>query len=128
MIQLRLADLVGTWTLRRATATSADGTVRHPFGWEPRGLLLYTANGWMSATITTVGEGPETPGPVIYAGRVAVRGEEVVHSVAVGMSPFGPGTAQRRLARLESPAVLVLTTPPGEVAGQAIVLRWRRIG
>lgn len=127
MTQLSLADLVGAWSLRRATITTADGTVRRPFGLDPRGLLLYTASGWMSATITT-GPRADTPGPVLYAGRVTVRGDEVIHSVAVGMAPFDPGTAQRRLARLEAPDVLVLTTPPGEVAEQAITLRWRRIG
>jgi hypothetical protein len=122
-----LVDLVGTWTLRRATATAADGTVRYPFGLEPRGLLLYTAGGWMSATITSVGAGAGSPGPVIYAGRVTVRDDEVIHSVVAGMPPFRPGSAQRRGARLEAPGVLVLTTPPGEVTGQAIALRWRRI-
>jgi hypothetical protein len=125
--RMSLADLVGAWTLARATVTGPDGAAAHPFGRDPQGVLLYTADGWMSATITSVDETTETPGPVLYAGRVAVRGDEVIHSVVVGVPPCGPGSAQRRLARLDAPGLLVLTTPPGADVGQGIQLRWRRL-
>lgn len=120
---LDLSDLAGAWGLESATTTTADGRVAHPFGTRPDGLLLYTTDGWMSATITSSGG---TMGSALYAGQVVVRADEVVHRVEVGVPPFGPGTEQVRGARFAERDRLVLTTPPDQFAGSAIELVWRR--
>lgn len=131
MTPVTLAGIAGAWQLERATAALPDGGIVHPFGTEPRGLLLYTADGWMSATICrgASATSPAAAGAVSavsYAGRVAVRTDAVVHQVSVGGPPFGPGTEQVRLARFDRPDRLVLTTP-GDPAREPIVeLVWRR--
>jgi hypothetical protein len=127
VMRVSLDMLVGAWALVSAEATSSDGhSLSHPFGVDPQGLLLYTSDGWMSATITTFDDTSETPGPALYAGRVSVVDNEVVHTVLVGVPPFGPGTVQRRIVSHRGPDELVLATPPGDVTTQTITLTWRR--
>lgn len=48
------AALIGTWRLVSYEATSVDdGEVVRPYGEHPLGLIMYTADGYMSAQITT---------------------------------------------------------------------------
>ncbi|HEX3785883.1 MAG TPA: lipocalin-like domain-containing protein [Pseudonocardiaceae bacterium] len=122
-MSLDLSDLVGGWGLESVTMTAADGQLVHPFGTQPEGLLLYTNDGWMSATITGTGE---ATGQTIYAGQVFVRADEVLHRVVVGVPPFGPGTEQVRKVRFADRDRLVLTAPPDQFAGAVIELVWRR--
>ena len=119
-----LADLVGAWTLREAVVIGDDGARSHPYGAQPSGTLLYTPDGWMSATISSVGDEP-TPGATYYAGLVDVDGTVVTHTVVVGADPFGPGTVQPRQAEFSADR-LVLTTPPGQVVRASIRLTWQR--
>ncbi|MEU5375688.1 lipocalin-like domain-containing protein [Streptomyces sp. NPDC005968] len=51
--------LIGAWTLVSYTATSADGHVIHPLGPAPQGLIVYTADGHMSAQLSR-GDRPAT--------------------------------------------------------------------
>ncbi len=44
------ADIVGVWRLQSWSTTSADQHT-YPFGSDPIGRLIYTADGYMSATI-----------------------------------------------------------------------------
>src|ERR1700733_1822599 len=45
------ADLTGAWSLESFTDTVGDGEVEHPLGFNPKGLLIYTAGGSMSALL-----------------------------------------------------------------------------
>jgi hypothetical protein len=45
------ADLVGAWSLESYTDTIEAVEAVHPLGLNPRGLLIYTSNGFMSAQL-----------------------------------------------------------------------------
>ena len=121
-----LADIVGAWTLQAAVSVGDDGATTHPYGTQPTGMLLYTPDGWMSASISTVGD-PPSPGPTYYAGLVDVAGTVVTHTVVVGAEPFGRGTVQPRQAELSADGSrLTLTTPAGQVVRTSIRLTWQR--
>ena len=45
-------DLVGSWQLESWTVGYSDrDDFTYPYGEDPHGLLLYTDDGWMSASI-----------------------------------------------------------------------------
>lgn len=144
---LRVADLVGTWRLRTWESVGDDGSVEHPMGEAPEGVLVYTADGTM---ITTIGRAGRTPiaggdmvaGPVderlaamgsfvAYSGAFIVDGEDVVHTVAMSLFPNWIGTTQRRHVALSPDAsILTLSGDPFLVGGRrgAPRLVWERVG
>ena len=109
-------QLIGGWSLRRWEIVHADGTRTEPFGPDAAGLILYTADGWMSATIMAAGRrnlsrtnprlAPAAEraaafnGYFTYAGRWRVVGNSVHHEVAVALNPAMVGTVQVRAARV----------------------------
>jgi len=64
---LARAGLAGAWQLVSCTMTHPDGWIEHPFGPEPRGLIAYTADGWMVCQMAG-----EPAGHSAYYGRVSV--------------------------------------------------------
>ncbi len=108
--------LVGAWHLVAWEIRRPEGQVILPFGPGARGLLLYSPDGWMSATVFEAGRCPleasvprKAPleararafdGFFHYAGRFHVEGDEVVHTVTTSLNPGLVGTTQRRRARL----------------------------
>jgi hypothetical protein len=117
---LTAESLVGAWQLQRWETVREDArqgrTVSLPFGAGAEGLLLYTADGWMSATIMAEGRRPLSranprgapaaeraaafDGYFSYAGRWSVQGSQVHHEVTVALNPAMVGTLQVREARL----------------------------
>ncbi|MET9433062.1 lipocalin-like domain-containing protein [Streptomyces sp. NPDC006551] len=105
-----LDGLVGVWALEGFSATRA-GLTTHPLGERPGGMLLYTADGWMSALLTPDPEGhagvPDAHrapgGTVAYAGRwESTEGGAVLHHVR--FSHFGPwaGATLERAVRFRA--------------------------
>jgi hypothetical protein len=139
-------DLVGTWILRRWLLTLDDGTIEEPFGHEPQGLLVYTADGRM---ITTIGsrdrpvagsdlsladDGARLAAVrtfIAYAGPFVVEGGDVVHLVEMSLEPAWVGTKQRRHAELSADRrTLILSTDPLLAVGRRgrNRLTWERAG
>jgi hypothetical protein len=104
--------LEGTWHLVR-WETERQGRVSQPFGPGASGILCYTADGHMSASIAVAGRAPMTadnprtapPAEKIaahdsyfhYAGRYEILdGPKVVHHVAQSLNPGFVGTRQVR--------------------------------
>ncbi|MEO9017725.1 MAG: lipocalin-like domain-containing protein, partial [Mycobacterium sp.] len=89
--------LLGGWELSSFHSRDADtGAVSHPLGVAPRGLILYTGDGYMSAQLTTgTGAQPasDTNSPdyqyIAYGGRFHVDEDTatVHHDVTVSMLP-----------------------------------------
>lgn len=120
MTGLIAESLVGAWQLQRweivREAAGQERVVSQPFGTGAEGLLLYTADGWMSATIMAEGRRPLShanprsapaaeraaafDGYFSYAGRWSVDGQQVRHEVVVALNPAMVGTLQLREARL----------------------------
>lgn len=142
------ASLVGGWRLARweVVYLDASGTERRrtfPFGPDATGLLLYTPDGWMSATIAAAGrrafDAPnprETPaearaaafdGYFSYAGRYRVDGGRVVHELAVALNPGMLGAPQVRDARLEGDRLELSASEPTADGGRRLHrLLWAR--
>lgn len=143
--------LVGTWRLVEWTVSVNGSVRRHPYGGDASGLLMYTADGHMSASLMrpdrpdlptrTLSSAPEdlraraASGYVAYAGSYFVDGGHVVHRVELSLLPNWVGSLQRRQMDWVDNDLgtedLVLTTPPEEAeTGSVIInmLRWRKSG
>ena len=118
-------DLNGTWQLESWTIGYSDGDkLSYPYGENPRGLLLYTADGWMSASICSA-QRALLPADVSfrklpdgvkaeaftsyfhYAGRYQVLDGDVVHYVSQGLNPNFVGTEQLRQAELDGQTLVL---------------------
>jgi hypothetical protein len=143
---LTAESLVGAWRLQRweivHEAVGRGRAVSQPFGTGAEGLLLYTADGWMSAAIMAGGRRPLSrasprsapaaeraaafDGYFSYAGRWSVEGSQVRHEVTVALNPAMVGTLQLREARLDGGT---LTLSAEEILADGVRrhrLVWRR--
>jgi hypothetical protein len=142
--RLTRAQIVGAWELVRWEIVRDDGARTQPFGTDARGLLLYTPDGFMSASVMAARRAPfstRTPrgAPAgeraaafdsffSYAGRFRVLAGEVRHDVLVALNPGQVGTLQTRQARL-SGRKLELTADeslPGQ-GSRRHEIEWRRV-
>ncbi len=136
-------DLVGAWLLQGWEIRSDRGT-HFPFGESPRGVLTYTEDGYMQASLTS-GDRPtmSSPNPrdasipeqaaafrscFTYAGRYDVRGDVVVHHVEVALNQAMVGTAQVRRADLADDVLVLSAEEDGDEHGSPRQhrLTWRR--
>jgi hypothetical protein len=118
-------DLVGTWRLLSWEAIRPDGVVGHPLGPEVDGLVIYGADGWMSAAMMSRGRAPLTVGRaraapeaeraaafdgfLTYSCRWRLVDDMLEHDVVVALNPAMVGTQQLRRARLEDGRLIVST-------------------
>ncbi len=125
MTELREA-LLGGWLLHSFVSRDADtGAQWSPYGEHPTGLILYTADGYMSAQLT--------PGPgaefVAYGGRFHVdeQSATVRHDVAVSTMPELLTQPQFRHANIQGDR-LTLSASRASAEGTTIhsTLIWRR--
>lgn len=133
--------MIGAWRLARFWVASPRGD-RHPFGEDADGLLVYSADGWMSAVLTrrqpTGGTSLEQShhlsdeekaaafdGYLSYAGRWRVEGDEVVHQLELALVP-GLRAEQRRRFRIEGDRLELEYTVQGASGVHTFHLHWRR--
>lgn len=105
--------LVGAWKLESWSLVYEDGRpAEYPFGRDALGLILYTADGHMSATLSRRGRAPMSSGDTAekaaaydgvfaYAGRFEVRDEAVFHSIEIATNPALEGITSTRTIMLE---------------------------
>ena len=139
------AALVGAWRLISWTIEyPASGRVTQPFGAVPEGLLMYSADGHMSAALQRPGRARLSradPGAVSdaekatafagylqYSGTWSVAGGDVVHAVELAMNPNLVGTRQVRHVSLDGDRLELGAEEPLEAPGQVRRHRilWRR--
>jgi hypothetical protein len=65
-------DLVGAWSLESYADALEGGGVEHPLGSNPRGLLIYTPDGLMSAQLMS---GVRPPPTDATEGNAEIEGE-----------------------------------------------------
>ncbi|BDB43747.1 MULTISPECIES: lipocalin-like domain-containing protein [Mycobacterium] len=118
--------LLGGWLLE-SFVSRHDGTdeVRHPFGDNPSGLILYTADGHMSAQLTPGGDGEF----VSYGGRFDVdeAAATVCHHVVISTLPELLRQPQIRHAKIDGDRLtlsVTQTSAKGRVVHSTLV--WRR--
>ena len=138
---------IGAWRLVSAEFRAEDGTVAEsPYGPEPQGLLMYDAQGSMSAQLAQKGRTP-----FAVADRMAGTAEEVkaafesyqayyghykiderehvvTHTVTQALLPNWIGTEQRRKYQFKE-GRLILRTPPILIGGKRLTgeLVWEKI-
>lgn len=136
--------MVGNWRLSEWTA-SVNGRRVRPFGGVSTGLLIYTADGRMSATLMrtdredldsgTLAAAKEherahaAAGYISYGGRWYLSGDIVTHEVEVSLFPDWIGGKQLRRVKWLGDD-LELSTPEEHSQGGATVvnrLTWQRI-
>jgi Lipocalin-like domain len=137
--------LIGTWRLQSFVSRRGQN-VRHPFGVDALGLLVYTATGHMSGQLMRLGRPPAGAGTlgagsddevraaatgyVAYAGTFEVDEADniVMHHVMLSLLPNLVGTTQRRHVVWDGD-ILELQTPAEEIDGvvQRAHLRWERV-
>ncbi len=142
MTSLAADELVGSWHLLRWQCIYEDGSATEPFGAGAEGLLLYSADGWMSACIMSRGrarlsvanprEAPEAEriaafdGYFSYAGRWSILDHRVQHEVTLALNPGMVGTLQLREARLEGRELTLSAEEPARGGTRTHRLVWRR--
>jgi len=139
------AALVGAWRLESWTIEyPSSGRVTQPFGAVPEGLLVYSADGHMSAAMQRHGrarlsradpnavadaeKAAAFSGYLHYAGTWSVADGRVVHAVELAMNPNLIGTRQVRHVALDGDRLELGAEEPLESPGQIRRHRivWRR--
>ncbi len=138
-------NLVGTWRLISAVATTKNGEQGDPpYGAEPAGLLTYTKDGRMSSLISYSGRKPLSIGRgqsetqqeqaeafstfLAYAGRYSFSGGKMMHHVEIASIQNYVGKDLVREVKLQDDE-LRLIAPPTLVNGkiQSVELVWQRL-
>ena len=139
------ASFVGTWELESFTETLQDGSSVEPMGKNPKGFLLYTQDGIVSAQLSGLSNSQNDPSSEVpeavgrrrqiatsyigYCGSFAVNPEvqEVVHYPSVAHDRQMIGRALHRTFQFDADR-LTLKASTAE-AGEHIIeahLVWRR--
>ena len=124
---MTLRDAVlGAWELVSFVARDTDtGEHRHPLGSAPLGLILYTADGYMSAQLADSGMG----GYIAYCGRFSVdeKTSTLRHDVTMSMMPELLTQNQFRQATIDG-EFLTLSATRTDDAGVTTHsrLQWKR--
>jgi hypothetical protein len=140
------AGLLGAWRLLTWESIAEDGTVTHPMGEDPEGVVVYTPDGTMMTTLGRAGRTPITGGDmmggpederlaafssfVAYQSRFHMDGGDIIHVVEMSLFPNWVGTAQRRHVELSADGrSLVLSSDPFLLRGRMTSQRlaWVRI-
>jgi hypothetical protein len=137
------ARLLGAWRLVSWRIGDESGRIDEPLGPHPTGLLVYTADGFMSASLMASARKDFAGGDPLrgtpeecaaamrgfhsYSGRYRIEEGRVIHSVEIALCPNLVGTEQIRFFNLEGDR-LVLSTPPLKRAGVIGIanLVWQR--
>ena len=92
---------LGAWKLKRWSAVLPDGTEALPYGASPTGLILYTADGYMSASIRGSDDARSATGKgrvLCYSGPYQIGDGFVTHRVMVASASSFIGKDQVRYA------------------------------
>jgi len=138
---------IGAWRLVSAEFRAEDGAIAEsPYGPEPQGLLMYDAQGSMSAQLAQKGRTPFAVADRMagtadeikeafesyqaYFGHYKVDERErvVTHTVIQSLLPNLAGTEQRRQYKFKD-GRLILRTPPILIGGRRLTgeLVWEKI-
>jgi hypothetical protein len=123
-------EILGSWELVSFQTRDVNtGEVRHPFGDCPRGVILYTDDGFMSAQLAPEGPDTDTDGYIAYTGPFHVDEEAstVRHDVRMATMPDLVTQPQLRHVTLE-PGLLTLSATMTDDTGTTThsTLTWQR--
>src|SRR6056297_833197 len=138
-------DLIGAWQLESWSVGYSDREdYTSPFGEDPKGLLIYSGDDWMSASIgrsdrQTLPEDisfrkiPEEKlaraylSYFHYAGRFRVVDGDVIHYVTQSLNPNFVGSEQLRHAELDGQTLVLSGRDESGGASRLHSLVWHRL-
>ena len=139
---MRRDDILGTWLLVSYAADSA-GEHSHPLGADAAGIIMYTADGYMSAQLmrrdrpaydkaitgggSTAQMAAAASGYLCYSGPYTLDDTVLHHQVDVSLLPNWIGGMQVRQAQLDGDTLTlsaVVTSREGSSSTHTLV--WRR--
>lgn len=143
MPKIHREALLGGWTCHRWTITYEDGRITQPFGARPKGYILYTDDGCMSATIMAADRpfftsaNPREAGIAeraaafdgffAYAGHWQLVDGRVEHRVTVALNPGLIGTTQWREAALHNDMLTLVAAEQTPRGVRRHAIEWRRV-
>ncbi|MFT5685428.1 MAG: hypothetical protein ACI8RZ_006379 [Myxococcota bacterium] len=133
-------ELIGTWELADFTITFSDGRQPLvPLGEDASGLLLYAADGHLSAVLNRAGRSTGSAGLeeghaavtsedyVSYAGRWCLTGDTIHHTITLSLVPEVVGqTLSRRVTLHDGRLTLTYDRTPRSGITRHYRLTWRR--
>lgn len=119
--------LIGAWRLHEFTLTDDRGNVTRPWREGSSGLLMYSANGYMSANVTMIDDAEEGPRHLAYCGPFDFEGDRVVHHIRLSSEAELVGHDQVRQVAYDG-ETLTLSSSPSLYGGEgtSATLAWRR--
>jgi hypothetical protein len=140
-------QLIGAWKLVSYVEKPVDGsTPFYPFGEDPKGIIMYTPDGFMSAQLCRPDRTPFASGDwfkgtpqeyeaeastyIAYTGPFHVDEEQqtLTHSMFISLFPNWVGQTQPRVVRIEDGMLNLSTASPIMSAGKRVnsYLQWKR--
>lgn len=140
-------QLVGAWKLVSYVEVPVDGSAsRHPFGEKPKGIIMYTPDGFMSAQLSAAVREPFASGDwfngtdadfrgeassyIAYSGpfHVDENNQTLMHTMFVSLFPNWAGHTQARIVELEGDMLTLSTASPVTSGGKLVNARlvWER--
>ena len=135
---------VGAWRLLSLEARTSTGDVSYPYGKDAAGYLLYSSEGYMSASVMQARRSHFASPDALaasaeeklaafdtyssYSGRYEVRAQKVIHHVEISLFPNWSGKPQERFFAFSGDQ-LTLTAPPMRIGGieLTLVAIWQRL-
>ena len=117
-------DLLGAWRLESWSFVYDDGRrPEYPLGPDAEGIILYTADGHVSATIMRTSGTAES---FAYAGRYDVRDGAAFHSIEVATDPALVGITSTRYIALDGDRLTLSGPDFSAGSGRIQKIVWRR--
>lgn len=142
-------QLIGAWKLVSYVEEPVDGSAPfHPLGERPKGIIMYTPDGYMSAQLMRPERRPFASGDwfdgteeeyreeastyIAYSGPFHVDEEKrtLTHSMFVSLFPNWTGQTQPRVVKIEGDKLFLSTESPLKSGGKIVMsyLQWQRAG
>ncbi|HET7314695.1 lipocalin-like domain-containing protein [Salinisphaera sp.] len=139
--------MIGAWKLASYVEKPVDGSpTTYPLGENPKGLILYTPDGYMSAQLMAPDRAPFASGDwfdgttdeyrqeastyIAYSGAYYVDEDKqaLFHSMHVSLFPNWTGQTQQRIVSLEGNVLHLSSAESIMSGGQEVMsyLEWRR--
>jgi hypothetical protein len=129
--------LTGTWRLERWELVYEDGRPPEcPLGEDAEGFLIYTADGYVSASLARARRAPLDQSDAAkarafeayfgYAGRYAVRDGAVIHHIAIAPNPALTGVETLRNVSLEGDRLTLSGPDFAATSPRSHRIVWRR--
>lgn len=139
--------LIGAWSLVSYEERPVDGSPSfYPMGETPKGIIMYTPDGFMSAQLSTPDRKPFASGDwfvtsdaefkdeassyIAYTGpfNVDEAKQHLTHSMFISLFPNWIGQTQPRVVRIEGDRLFLSSASPISSRGKTVIsyLQWQR--